>query len=99
MGDRLHQQQRRFDLRKALAHNLDHVVAETGARLVQARRVEQDILRIAAVHDAVDAVARGLRLAGDDGDLLAHQRVCQTGLADVRPAADGDHSGFFDVHR
>ena len=40
--------------------------------------------------DAGDAVARGLRLARRDADLLPDQRVQQRRLADVRPADDGD---------
>ncbi len=42
--------------------------------------------------DAGDAVARGLRLARGDADLLADQRVHQRRLADVGPADDGDHA-------
>ena len=36
-----------------------------------------------------DAVARGLRLVGDDRDLLAHQPVHERGLAHVGPADHG----------
>ena len=42
--------------------------------------------------DAGDAVARGLRLARGDADLLADQRVEQRRLADVGPADDGDQA-------
>ena len=65
---------------------------------MKSRRVEQHVLRVAAVHHAVDAVARGLGLVGDDGDLLAHKGVGQAGFADVRPSADSDHSGLRFVH-
>ncbi len=42
--------------------------------------------------DAGDAVARGLRLARGDADLLPHQRVQQRGLAHVGAADDGDQA-------
>ena len=42
--------------------------------------------------DARDAMARGLRLARGDADLLPHQRVEQRRLADVGLADDGDQA-------
>ena len=99
MRHRLHHQHDRVNVRDALPRDLDHIVSQTVARLVEAGRVEQDELDIVPVHHAVDPVARGLRLVGDDGDLLAHKRVRQARLAHVRPPADGDHGSSFDFHR
>ena len=96
---RLDEQSDEVHVRDGIARDLHHVVAQTAARLVKARGVEQDELRIALGHDAVDAVARGLRLIGDNGDLLADERVGQAGLADVRTSAEGDHGGFCLLHR
>ena len=96
---RLDEQSDEVHVRDGIARDLDHVVAQTAARLVKARGIEQDELRIALGHDAVDAVARGLRLIGDNGDLLADERVGQAGLADVRTPAEGDHGGFCLLHR
>ena len=94
MRHRLDEQSDEVHVRDGIARDLHHVVAQTAARLVKARSVEQDELRIALGHDAVDAVARGLRLIGDNGDLLADECVGQAGLADVRTSAEGDHGGF-----
>ena len=93
-GDGLNDEHHAVHVRHALAHDLHHIVAQAVARLVKARRVHQDQLRVAAVDDGADAVARRLGLVRDDGDLLAHEGVGKCGLADVRPSADGDHSGF-----
>ncbi len=41
---------------------------------------------------AGNAIARGLRLGGDDGDLFAGESVEQRALAGVGPAEDGDES-------
>ena len=97
MGNRLHQQQRAVYIRKAGGDHLHHVVAQRGLRPVQARRIQQNELRIVPVDDAVNAVAGGLGLVGDNSYLLPHQGVGQAGLAHIRPAADGDHSGFRNV--
>ena len=99
MGDGLHQQQRALHGAETFPHHLHHVVAQTAAGLVQARRVQQHELGVAPVHHAVDAVAGGLGLLGYNGDLFAHQRVGQAGLAHIGPSAHGDHGSFCDVHR
>ena len=97
MGDRLHQQQRALHAAQALPHHLDHVVAQPGAGLVQTRCVQQNELGVTPVHHAVNAVAGGLGLVRNDGDLLAHQRVGQAGLAHVGPSAYRDHRRFRNV--
>ena len=72
----------------ALSHYAHHVFAQPGARLVKARRVQEHDLPVLAVDHAHDLGARGLRFAGDDGDLLAHELIHDAGLADVRTADD-----------
>ena len=42
--------------------------------------------------DAADRAAGGLRLVGDDRDLLAHERVDERRLADVGPARERDEA-------
>ena len=100
MGNGLHQQQRAVHVGEAGGHHLDHVLAQSGTGLVEARGVQQDILGILPVHHTVNPVAGGLGLVGDDGDLLSHQGVGQAGLAHVGPSAHSDHGDLFDVrHR
>ena len=60
-----------------------------------ARRIDKNDLRrgMFALHcvdfqHAMDAVACGLRLARNNGDFLADQRIHQCGLAGIRPAKD-----------
>ena len=75
---------------------LDYLVealAEQSARAVQAGRVDEDDLRILAVHQAADGVAGGLGLVSRDGDLLPHQRVGQGGLAGVGAADERHEAG------
>ena len=96
VGDGLHQQQGGLHTGQTLPYDLHHIVPQPGAGLVQARRIQQDELGVAPVHYTVDAVSGGLGLVGDDGDLLTHQGVGETGLAHVGPSAHGDHSGFGD---
>ena len=67
-------------------HGLDHILAQAVARGVNAGGIQEDDLRLGPGEHAHDAAARGLRARGGDGDLLAHQRVHQRGLAHVRPS-------------
>ena len=99
VGDRLHQQKHRVHVGHALLDHLHHVVPQAGAGLVQAGGVQEDELAALPVHHRADAVAGGLGLVGDDGDLLAHQGVGQGGLTHVGAAHDADHSGFSNFHR
>ena len=92
--DRLNQQNDGVDVGDRLVDDVHHVVAELRARAMEARGVDEDELRIAAVDDGADAVARGLGFMGYDGDLLADERVGKRGLADIRPPGDRDHRGF-----
>ena len=94
VGDRLDEQNDGIDVGDRLVDDVHHIVAELRARAVEARGVDENELRIAAVDDGADAVAGGLRLMGYDGDLLADERVGKRGLADIRPPGDRDHRGF-----
>ena len=57
-------------------------------------RVDEDRLPLGIVLDAQDAVARGLRLVGDDGELLADDAVQEGRLAGVRAADQRNESRF-----
>ena len=92
--DRFYHQNGNVHLGNRVRHHLAHVVAQTGARLVQTRRVQKDVLRAVFVQKTRDARARGLRLAGYDSHLLAHQLVCQRGFAHVRPSYNGYDRSF-----
>ena len=74
------------DLRPRGAHQVVEPLAQQGAGPVQAGGVDEDQLRVGAVHDAAHHVAGGLRLGRRDDDLLAHQRVGQRRLARVGAA-------------
>ena len=97
MGDGLHQQQRAVHIAEAGGHDLYHVIPQSGLGLVQSRRIQQNVLGVLPIHNAVDPVPGCLGLVGNDGDLFAHQRVGQAGLAHVGPSANGDHGGFCNV--
>ena len=59
-------------------------------RPVDPRRIdEHDLAAALHVLDGEDPVAGGLRLVGDDGDLLADDPVQERGLAGVGPADEG----------
>ena len=92
--DRLYHQNGNIHLGNRVRHHLAHVVAQTGARLVQTRGVQQNILRFTAAEYARDARARRLRLARYDGHFLADQLVCQRGFAHVRPSYNGYDRSF-----
>ena len=92
--DRLDNKRRHVHLGDRIGHDLAHIVAQTGARLVQAGRVQKDILRLALIQHARDARARGLGLVRYDGDLLADQLVCHGGFADIRPPDHGNDRCF-----
>ena len=63
-------------------------------RLLEARQVGEDKLVVLPVRDAVDPAAGRVRNGRGDRDLLAHERVHQRGLTDIRPAGDGDEAGL-----
>ncbi len=51
-------------------------------------------LLLGHVDDSQDAVARGLRLGADDGELFADERIQQRGLAGVGASEDADETGM-----
>ena len=86
---------------KGFVDLLQHAAVELRAGLVDAGRIDKDDLRggICAfvrgdLDHAHDAIARGLRLGGDDGHLFAGEGVEERAFADVGPAENGDESGF-----
>ena len=84
----VHQHQQHVDAVHRVLHALDHVFAQTRARFMQARRIEEDDLPVLVRRHAHDAVACRLRTVGNDGDLFADHRVHHRGFADVRTADD-----------
>ena len=93
-GDRLHNEHDGVHIRDALAHDIHHIVAKAGARLMEAGGIKKYELRLPALAHGGDAVSRRLRFVGYDGDLLSGESVRQGGLADVGPSANGDHGSF-----
>ena len=84
-----------------LVHGHLHPLGQRVDRPLPARQVDQHELRLVGRVDAADAVARRVRLVGDDRDLRAGEGVHERRLADVRASGDGDearlHSGRFQV--
>ena len=70
----------------------DHRPVEPAARRENARRVDQQDLRVAVDRDAHQPRARGLRLGADDRDLLPDQRIDQGRLAGVGRADHRDEA-------
>ena len=87
----LDHEQHQVDVADRAQHGLvQRPVQRRGVPRLEARRVDEDELRVAQGADAGDAVPRGLRLARGDADLLADQGIEQRRLADVGLADDGD---------
>src|SRR5208337_2047990 len=82
-----------------LAHLGHHLAPERGAGTVNSGRVdEHDLPGLASlllgdVDDSENAVARGLGLRRNDGQLLAHQRIQQRALARIGPSENANESG------
>ena len=68
--DGLDEQQRGIHIGDGVVHDIVHIVAEARARLMEARRVYEHELRVIVRDDAADAVARRLRLVGNNSDLF-----------------------------
>jgi hypothetical protein len=60
--------------------------------LVDARRIDQNDLRVFAIEDALNAIAGGLRFRRDDGDFLADESIDERGFARVGAADDCDET-------
>ena len=98
---RIHQHQNHIARLERLVHFLQHAPVELRSGLVNARRIHKNDLRrgmnlLARSHfqHADDAVARGLRLGRDNGDLFAGERVQQRAFAGIGPAENCNKSRF-----
>ena len=76
----------------ALAALVNAVTAALIAAGMQARRIDENDLRLLAAADAENAMARRLRLGTDDAHLAIEQCVQQRRLAHVGPADDRDET-------
>ena len=76
-----------------LRGDLLHVFAQAVFRRGHAGRIQKYDLAALAREHAEDAVARGLRPVGHDGDLLPHKTVEQRALACVGAADERDEAG------
>ena len=85
-------QQHLVGIAGAAPGRLHHGPVEAAARREDARRIDEDELARALDGDAAQRRARGLHLAADDGDLGAHQRVDERGLAGIGCADHGDEA-------
>ncbi len=71
---------------------LHHRLLQTVTGLEDTGRIGVDDLEIVAVHDSHDPVTRGLRLGGDDGQTLAHERIHKCRLSHIGIAYDIDET-------
>ncbi len=81
-------------LAQRVGGRLDHAPVHPVHRLVDARRVDEHDLPGSAVAHAHDPVTRGLRLVGDDRELLPRKSIEQRRLAGVRPADERHEAGL-----
>ncbi len=89
----VHDEQKDIDALNRRGHFTHHLPAERGIRVVQSRRIDENDLAALFRHDALNAISRGLRFGGDDGDLLTNKPVEQRGFARIWPADDSDEPG------
>src|SRR3546814_636053 len=82
----------RLGLLEAAPGGGDHRAIEPAGRREDARRVDQDDLRLARHRDSHQPGARRLRLGADDRDLLADERVDEGRFARIGGADDGDEA-------
>ena len=91
---RLDHEKHDVDRLEAALHAAVHRAIERIHMLVlEARRIDENQLAAAGRQNPRDAVPGRLGAAGSDADLLSDDMVEQGGLADIRPAHDGDISG------
>ena len=95
----VHQHQHKVAGFESFVDLLQHAAVELRAGLVDAGSIDKDDLRGGIcvfargnLDHAHDAVARGLRLGGDNGYLFAGEGVEERAFADVGPAENGDKS-------
>ena len=95
-----HHKQDQVHITNRTHHGLVERLVQCRAVLgLKTRRIHEHKLRSPQRADAGDAVARGLRLARGDADLLAHQRIHQRGLAHIGLAHDGNHAAALAFYR
>jgi hypothetical protein len=71
---------------EGLKGHVHHVPVELALGLVDAGRVDEGHLPLWPRHHPQNPIPGGLRLARDDGELLAGELIEQRALAHVRPA-------------
>src|SRR5579862_7069542 len=95
----VHDYQHEIAAFQSLADFNHHLAAERTVGLVHTRRIdEHDLAAIATLafrnmDYTLNAVARGLWLRRDDGELFAHQRIEQRRLARVGPTENTNETG------
>ena len=75
-GDGLYHQQGKIHIRDGFPGHIHHEISQLGSGPVEARRIHKDKLGFPTGENAADPVSGGLRLIGNNGDLLPHQVVC-----------------------
>ena len=97
---RIHDEQQQVAAFQRVVNLFHHAPVKRVDGLVYAGRIDENDLpgrTLAAFRSTLtnplNAIARGLRLARDDGELFADQRVQQRRFACVGTADDGDESG------
>ena len=70
----------------------DHILAQLVERLVNAGRVEKEVLGVGSGKNTEQLVAGRLGLGRGDGDLLAQQAIEKGGFAGIRAADHGDEA-------
>jgi len=86
------QQADHIRIRRTAPGGGDHRPVEPPARLEDARRIDEDDLRLPGHGDAAHQCAGGLHLARDDRDLGADKLVQECRLAGIRRADQGDET-------
>ena len=90
---RIDHHRKHIDSVKSLLHFFHHLASKRRLDAVNTRRVDQNYLDSGTIDDALNAVKRGLRLGGNDGDFAAHQTVYERGFAGVRSPNNRHETG------
>ena len=97
---RLHHKQNQVYISDRALHGfVERAVQRIVVAGLKARRIDKHKLRGTHGVHAGDAVARGLRLARGDADLLAHQRIEQGGFAHIGLADNGNQAAALAFNR
>ena len=89
----IHDEQKDVDTFDCGSNFVHHLAAERGIGRVQARSIDEHDLAALLRHDALNAIARGLRFRCNDGDLLSDQVIQQRGFSRVGAADNGHKAG------